>query len=119
MSLIGGAHDPSARCAGTSRRKSVYRPHRSRLEDPLRQRHGRREGTGRRRGEDEVAYGARTRYQPGLKVTTLTIRDIDFDYGGFKHALRLEWVLRDKDNGRELDHRFYIFAPGKGLVHLR
>ncbi len=57
--------------------------------------------------------------QARAKVTTLTIRDIDFDYGGFKHALRLEWVLRDKDNGRELDHRFYIFAPGKGLVHLR
>ena len=60
-------------------------------------------------------YGDRSR----TKITTLTIRDIDFNYGGFKHALRLEWVLRDKDDGRELDHRFYTFAPGKGLVHLR
>ena len=57
--------------------------------------------------------------QPRSKITTLTIRDIDFNYGGFEHALRLEWVLRDKDGGRELDHRFYTFAPGKGLVHLR
>jgi len=60
-------------------------------------------------------YGDR----PRTKVTTLAIRDIDFDYGGFKHSLRLEWVLRNKDDGRELDHRFYTFAPSKGLVHLR
>lgn len=57
--------------------------------------------------------------QPRSRITTLTIRDIDFNDGGFKHALRLEWLLRDKDDGRELDHRFYTFAPGKGLVHLR
>jgi hypothetical protein len=57
--------------------------------------------------------------QPRTKITTLTIRDIDFDYGGFKHALRFEWVLRDKRDGREVDRRLYTFAPGKGLVHLR
>jgi hypothetical protein len=57
--------------------------------------------------------------QPRTKITTLTIRDIDFDYGGFKHALRLEWVLRDKGDSRAIDHRFYTFAPGKGVVHLR
>jgi len=57
--------------------------------------------------------------QPRTKITTLTIRDIDFDYGGFKHSLRLEWVLRDKGDSRAIDHRFYTFAPDKGVVHLR
>ena len=33
--------------------------------------------------------------------------------------LRLEWVLRDKDDSRTIDHRTYTFAPGKGVVHLR
>jgi hypothetical protein len=60
-------------------------------------------------------YGDRAR----SKITTLTIRDIDFDYGGFKHALRLEWVLRDKGDSRTIDHRIYTFAPSKGVVHLR
>ena len=68
-----------------------------------------------RRFEYTCWYGE----QPRTKITTLSIRDIDFDYGGFKHALRVEWVLRDKEGGRELDHRFYTFAPGKGVVHLR
>src|SRR4029453_6062374 len=60
-------------------------------------------------------YGDRAR----SKITTLTVRDIDFDYGGFKHALRLEWLLRDKGDSRTIDHRIYTFAPGKGVVHLR
>jgi hypothetical protein len=60
-------------------------------------------------------YGDR----PRAKVATLTIRDIDFDYGGFRHALRVEWVLRDKGDSRDIDHRIYTFAPGKGVVHLR
>ena len=57
--------------------------------------------------------------QPRKKIATLTIRDIDFDFGGFKHSLRLEWVLRDKGESRALDHRIYTFAPGKGVVNLR
>ncbi|MDP1837211.1 MAG: hypothetical protein Q8N31_15050 [Reyranella sp.] len=57
--------------------------------------------------------------KPRTMRTTLIIRDVDFDYGGLKHSLRLEWLLRDKDAGRELDHRFYVFAPGKGVVNTR
>jgi hypothetical protein len=53
------------------------------------------------------------------RVTTLTIQEIDFDFGGFKHAMQVDWVLRDKASGRELDHRIYTFAPGKGVVNLR
>ena len=60
-------------------------------------------------------YGDR----PRAKVATITIRDIDFDYGGFRHALRVEWVLRDKGDSRDIDHRIYTFASGKGVVHLR
>ncbi|SEP38329.1 hypothetical protein SAMN02990966_05553 [Rhodospirillales bacterium URHD0017] len=52
-------------------------------------------------------------------ITTLTIRDIGFDHGGFRHALRVEWVLRDKGDSRTIDHRIYAFATGKGVVHLR
>jgi hypothetical protein len=57
--------------------------------------------------------------QAKVKLATVTIRELDFDYGGFKHALRVEWVLRDKGDSREIDHRTYTFAPGKGLVNLR
>jgi hypothetical protein len=57
--------------------------------------------------------------QAHAKVSTITIRDLDFDYGGFRHALRIEWILRDKGDSRAIDHRFYTFAPGKGVVHLR
>lgn len=57
--------------------------------------------------------------QPRTKTATLTIRDLDFDYGGFKHSLRLDWVLRDKGESRPLDHNIYTFAPSKGVVHLR
>jgi hypothetical protein len=67
-----------------------------------------------RRFESTCWYGERSR----TMVTILTIRDIDYDYAGWHHALRLEWVLRDKDADRELDHRIYTFAPGKGMVHL-
>ena len=53
------------------------------------------------------------------KVTTITIRDLDFNYGGFRHAIRLEWMLRNKDSGTKIDHAVYVFAPGKGIVNIR
>jgi hypothetical protein len=56
--------------------------------------------------------------QPRTQVTTLTIREIDFDYGGWQHCLKVEWTLRHKDETRTLDHRIYIFAPGKSVVRL-
>jgi hypothetical protein len=48
-----------------------------------------------------------------------SLQEIDFDSGGFKHSMRVDWMLREKASGRELDHRVYTFAPGKGLVNLR
>ena len=49
-------------------------------------------------------------------VTTLTIHEIDFAYGGREHCLKEEWTLRARDDPRLLDHRIYIFAPGRGMV---
>src|SRR4029450_5567931 len=46
-------------------------------------------------------YGDRAR----SKISTLTIRDIDFDYGGFKHALRLEWLWPAKGARATHAHR--------------
>jgi hypothetical protein len=57
-------------------------------------------------------YGDATRAQ----ITTLTIQEIDFDYGGQAHCLKIEWLLRTRDNPRAIDHRIYIFAPGRGVV---
>ncbi|MBL6653044.1 MAG: hypothetical protein ISP49_15720 [Reyranella sp.] len=73
-----------------------------------------------RRGESRTYeytcwYGEQVR----AKLATITIRDLDFDYGGFRHALRVEWVLRDKGGSGVIDQRVYTFAPGKGVVHLR
>lgn len=49
-------------------------------------------------------------------VTTLTTHEIDFAYGGREHCLKEEWTLRARDDPRLLDHRIYIFAPGRGMV---
>jgi hypothetical protein len=57
-------------------------------------------------------YGDKTR----AMVTTVTIHEIDFAYGGREHCLKEEWTLRAKDDPRLLDHRIYIFAPGRGMV---
>ena len=57
-------------------------------------------------------YGSTVRPQ----VTTLTIQEIDYTYDGYDHSLRLEWILRARDEARATDHRVYIFAPGRGMV---
>ena len=53
---------------------------------------------------------------PRAQVASLTIHEIDFDYGGREHCLKIEWLLRAKDDARAVDHRIYIFAPGRGVV---
>ncbi len=57
-------------------------------------------------------YGDR----PQAKITTLTIHEIDFVHDGREHCLKEEWILRDRDDPRIIDHRIYIFAPGRGVV---
>jgi hypothetical protein len=57
-------------------------------------------------------YGERPRAQ----VTTIIIREIDFAYDGREHCLKEEWILRARDDPRIIDHRIYIFAPGRGVV---
>jgi hypothetical protein len=57
-------------------------------------------------------YGDKTR----AMVTTLTIHEIDFAYGGREHCIKEEWSLRRRDDPRLIDHRIYIFAPGRGMV---
>jgi hypothetical protein len=57
-------------------------------------------------------YGDRPRTQ----VTTLTIREIDFEQDGRAHCLKVEWVLRAKSEDRTIDHRVYVFAPGRSVI---
>jgi hypothetical protein len=54
--------------------------------------------------------------KPRRKVATISIKNIDFDCGEWKHCLSIEWVLRNDRAGRELDRRTYVFAPGKSIV---
>jgi hypothetical protein len=64
-------------------------------------------------------YGSKTNLIPVEMVTTLTIEEIDFDYHGSPHSLQVRWVLRRKNDAREIDNRTYIFSPGKGAVSVR
>ena len=32
------------------------------------------------------------------------------------HSLRFRWLFSDRDSGQVLDHRTYVFSPGRGLV---
>ncbi len=56
--------------------------------------------------------------QPQAKVTTLIIREIDFDCG-WPHCLMIEWVLRDKGGTHDIDRKTYVFAPGKSIVQIQ
>lgn len=49
-------------------------------------------------------------------TVTLTIDEIDFEYGGTPHSLRFTWHLYSKTSNRVLDHKTYTFSPGKGMV---
>jgi hypothetical protein len=46
----------------------------------------------------------------------ITIEELDYEYGGIPHSLRFAWRFSDRDKGEVLDHRTYIFSPGRGLV---
>jgi hypothetical protein len=46
----------------------------------------------------------------------ITIEQLDYEYRGVPHSLRFSWHYSDRDSGKVLDHREYIFSPGLGLV---
>ena len=50
------------------------------------------------------------------RTARITIEELDYDYNGTAHSLRLAWHYSDSDSGRVLDHRTYIFSPGRGLA---
>jgi hypothetical protein len=54
------------------------------------------------------------------RTSRITIEELDYEYQGIAHSLRLAWRFADRDSGEVLDHRTYIFSPGRGLVaHIR
>lgn len=46
----------------------------------------------------------------------ITIEQLDYEYEGVPHSLRFAWRFSDRDSGKVLDHRTYIFSPGRGLA---
>ena len=46
----------------------------------------------------------------------ITIEEIDYEYNTIPHSLRFAWRYADGATGEVLDHRTYIFSPGRGLV---
>jgi hypothetical protein len=50
------------------------------------------------------------------RTARITIEELDHDYNGIPHSLRFAWRFSDRDTGEVLDHRTYIFSPGRGLA---
>lgn len=50
------------------------------------------------------------------RAARITIEELDYEYHGAAHSLRFAWRYSDSDSGEVLDHRTYIFSPGRGLV---
>ena len=50
------------------------------------------------------------------RASRITMEEIDYEYAGVPHSLRIAWRFTDRDSGEILDHRTYIFSPGRGLV---
>jgi hypothetical protein len=54
------------------------------------------------------------------RTARITIEELDYEHDGVAHSLRFAWRFSDRDSGEVLDHRTYIFSPGRGLVaHIR
>jgi hypothetical protein len=54
------------------------------------------------------------------RTARITIEALDYEYYGVAHSLRFAWRFSDRETGEVLDHRTYIFSPGRGLVaHIR
>lgn len=50
------------------------------------------------------------------RLARITIEELDYEYNGVAHSLRFAWRFSDRDSGNVLDHRTYIFSPGRGLA---
>jgi hypothetical protein len=50
------------------------------------------------------------------RTARITIEELDYEYLGIAHSLRFAWRFADRDSGEVLDHRTYIFSPGRGLI---
>jgi hypothetical protein len=50
------------------------------------------------------------------RTARITIEALDYEYDGVPHSLRLAWRYSDGDTGKVIDHRTYIFSPGRGLA---
>jgi hypothetical protein len=50
------------------------------------------------------------------RTARITIEELDYEYNAIPHSLRFAWRYSDGDSGEVLDHRTYIFSPGRGLV---
>lgn len=50
------------------------------------------------------------------RTARITIEELDYEYHGVPHSLRFAWRFSDRDSGEVLDHRTYIFSPGRGLA---
>jgi len=50
------------------------------------------------------------------RAARITIEELDYEYNGVPHSLRFAWRHSDRDTGEVLDHRTYIFSPGRGLA---
>lgn len=64
-------------------------------------------------------YGSGEKKRSAKMVTIITIENADFSYSGVDHSLRIHWVLKSKDDGKEVDNRHYVFSPGLGIVSVR
>lgn len=54
------------------------------------------------------------------RAARITIEELDYEYNGIAHSVRFRWLFSDRDSGEVLDHRTYVFSPGRGLVaHIR
>ena len=50
------------------------------------------------------------------RASRMTMVEINYEYAGIPHSLRIAWRFTDRDSGEILDHRTYVFSPGRGLV---
>ena len=50
------------------------------------------------------------------RISRITIEKLDYEYRGITHSLRFAWQLSDGETNEVLDHRTYIFSPGRGLA---
>ena len=50
------------------------------------------------------------------RTARITIEELDYRYIGIAHSIRFAWRYSDSDSGKVVDHRTYIFSPGRGLA---